>query len=94
VLIVDDVVNSGHSIRQTAEAVRRAGGAVAAAAAFVHRGNIDAAGMDVPEFRYLLEYDIPEWPAADCPLCKSGVPVNTRYAHGQDFLDAQLSRRN
>jgi orotate phosphoribosyltransferase len=91
VLIVDDVVNSGHSIRQTAQAVRRAGGTVVAAAAFVHRGNTDAAGMNVPEFRYLLEYDIPEWPARECPLCKAAVPINTRYAHGQDFLDAQLT---
>lgn len=89
VLVVDDVVNSGHSIRQTAEAVRRAEGEVVAAAVLMHRGNVDADGMGVPEFRYLLEYDIPEWPAASCPLCKAGMPINTRFAHGQDFLDAQ-----
>lgn len=89
VLVVDDVVSSGHSIRQTAEAVRAAEGQVIGAAAFVHRGNVDAAGIGVPEYRYLLEYDIPEWPAAECPLCRSNVPINTRFAHGQDFLDAQ-----
>src|SRR5262245_4359995 len=39
VLVVDDIVNTGHSIRQTIEAVRGAGGAVVAAGALVNRGN-------------------------------------------------------
>lgn len=89
VLVVDDVVNTGLSVRQTSDAVKAAGGNVVAAACLVHRGNVDAAGIGVPEYTYLLEYDIPNWPAAECPLCKSGVPVNTEYAHGQDFVDSQ-----
>jgi orotate phosphoribosyltransferase len=89
VLVVDDVVNTGLSVRQTADAVKSAGGNVVAAACLVHRGNVDAAGISVPEYAYLLEYDIPNWPAAECPLCEAGVPVNTQYAHGQDFVEAQ-----
>ncbi len=89
VLVVDDVVSSGHSIRQTVDAVRSAGGEVTAAAALVHRGNVDAQGMGVDDFVYLLEVDIPQWPAAECPLCARHVPINTRHAHGQDFLDQQ-----
>src|SRR5262245_35181853 len=88
-LAVGDVVNTGQSIRQTVAAVRAAGGEVLAAAALVDRGNVDAAALGVPEYVYLMEYDIPDWPAADCPLCKAGKPVNTRFAHGQDFLDAR-----
>jgi orotate phosphoribosyltransferase len=89
VLVVDDIVNTGQSVRQTVAAVRAAGGTVLAAAALVDRGNVDAAGLGVPEYLYLLQYAIPNWPAADCPLCKQHVPVNTLHAHGQDFLDAQ-----
>lgn len=89
VLVVDDIVNTGLSIRQTIEAVRRAGGDVVAAGTLVNRGNVDAAGLGVQEFVYLLEYKIPAWPAADCELCKRGVPVNTEYAHGADFLAAR-----
>ena len=92
VLVVDDVVNTGLSVRQTAAAVRQAGGEVIAIAALVDRGNVNAESLGVPDYVYLLEYDIPDWPAADCPLCQAGVPVNTRYAHGQDFLDAQQQR--
>lgn len=89
VLVVDDVVNTGQSVRQTVAAVRAAGGDVVAAGALVDRGNVDAASLGVSEYAYLMEYDIPDWSAAECPLCKAGVAVNTRYAHGQDFLDAQ-----
>jgi orotate phosphoribosyltransferase len=90
VLVVDDIVNTGQSARQTAEAVRQAGGEVVAVGALVTRGNVGAAGLGVADFVYLLEYLIPAWPAADCPLCRAGVPVNTRYAHGQDFLAARM----
>ena len=89
VLVVDDVVNTGLSVRQTVDAVRADGGNVVGVACLVHRGNVDAAGIGVPEYVYLLEYDIPNWPAAKCPLCKQGVPINVEYAHGWDFLDAQ-----
>ena len=90
VLVVDDVVNTGLSVRQTVDAVRADGGSVVGVACLVHRGNVDAAGISVPEYVYLLEYDIPNWPAAECPLCKQGVPINVEFAHGRDFLDAQL----
>lgn len=89
VLVVDDVVNTGLSVRQTVEAVRADGGDVVAAACLVHRGNVDAVGIGVPNYEYLLEYDIPNWSAEECPLCKRGVPINTEYAHGRDFLDAR-----
>jgi len=92
VLVVDDVVNTGLSVRQTTDAVKAAGGDVVATACLVHRGNVDAAGIGMPEYAYLLEYDIPNWKAADCPLCKQGIPVNVEYAHGQDFVDAQKKR--
>ena len=88
VLVVDDIVNTGHSIRQTIEAVRGAAGEVVAAAALVNRGNVGAPEIGVKEFVYLLEYKIPAWPAAACPLCKTGVPVNTQFAHGKEFLAA------
>ncbi|MFN4260278.1 MAG: phosphoribosyltransferase family protein [Gemmataceae bacterium] len=89
VLVVDDIVNTGWSTRQTVAAVRQAGGHVVAAACLVTRGNVDATGVTVPDFEYLLEHRIPSWPAAQCHLCQAGVPINTRYAHGRDFLAKQ-----
>jgi orotate phosphoribosyltransferase len=55
----------------------------------VSRGNVDAAGLGVDRFVYLLEYKIPAWPASTCQLCRAGVPINTRYAHGREYLARQ-----
>lgn len=93
VLVVDDIVNTGHSLRQTAEAVKGAGGEVIGAACLVTRGNVGGEGLGVDRFVYLLEHRIPAWPAATCHLCKAGVPVNTQFAHGKEFIAAQTGRR-
>lgn len=86
VVIVDDIINVGFSVLTTAEAVKEAGGEVVAIAALVNRGNIDMKRLDGIDLIYLLEYDIPEWPASECKLCRDGVPVNTEYAHGSEFV--------
>jgi orotate phosphoribosyltransferase len=93
VLVVDDIVNTGLSLRQTAEAVRGAGGQVVGAACLVSRGNVDAAGLDVGRYIYLLEYKIPAWPAAACQLCQAGVPINAQYAHGREYVARQVEKR-
>lgn len=87
VLVVDDIVNTGHSLRQTVEAVRQAGGNMLGAACLVSRGNVAAEGLGVDRFAYLLEYKIPAWPAAQCDLCRKGVPVNTNFAHGREYVE-------
>ncbi|MCG8587381.1 MAG: hypothetical protein MI757_21965 [Pirellulales bacterium] len=90
VLVVDDIVNTGHSIRQTIDAVRAAGGEVVAAASLVFVGDFGAAELGVDDYVYLLHYDVPAgWPPDECPLCRDGVPVDTRYGHGKEFLAAQ-----
>ena len=92
VLVVNDIVNTGLSLRQTADAVRGAGGHVIGAACLATRGNVDAVGLGVDRFAYLLEYRIPAWPASECALCRAGVPINTRFAHGRDYLALQSGR--
>lgn len=89
VLVVDDVVNTGQSIRETVAAVRAAKGEVAGVAAIVSRGTETAESLRAPRFDFLLNYTIPSWPAAQCQLCRDGVPVNTHYAHGEEFVCAQ-----
>lgn len=86
VLVVDDIVNTGLSVRETTAAVRAAGGNVVGIGALVNRGSVDAAGLGVDAFPHLLEFRIPSWPEAECPLCREGRPVNVRYAHGADYF--------
>ncbi len=85
VLIVDDVVNTGHSARQTAAAIVGAGGRVAGVGCYVDRGNHPDLGGEWP-FRHLLRWKVPSWPEESCPPEILARPVNTRYAHGAEWL--------
>ncbi len=88
VLVVDDVVNTGESLRETCVAVSAAGGEVVCVAALCTRGNAGPGDLGCDDFAYLAEFEIPSWPAAECELCSEGVPVNVHYAHGADFVAA------
>jgi orotate phosphoribosyltransferase len=88
VIVVDDIINTGHSALQTIEAVRRAGGNVVCAATVCTRGNVEATAFGVP-FIALTEIKVPSWPAETCALCASGVPINEEYAHGHEYVEAR-----
>jgi orotate phosphoribosyltransferase len=76
VLLVDDVRNTGQTFARCAELVRAEGGEVLATAEIYDRMEA-VATLDVPNFP-LAEYKAPEnYAAADCPLCRSHVPVTT-----------------
>ena len=51
VLVVDDVVNTGLSVRETADAVRDAGGEVVTVACLCTRGNASAGRHRLPGLR-------------------------------------------
>jgi orotate phosphoribosyltransferase len=88
VLVVDDVVNTGFSIRGTIEAVRACGGDVRLAAAVCNRNALAPEQIGVERLVGLADIKLDSWPREQCPLCREGVPVNTAYAHGADFLAA------
>lgn len=74
VLLVDDVRNTGKTFERAKALIEEAGGTVIATVEICDRceAMVDLA---VPNFA-LAEYQAPEnYPAADCPLCKSGTPV-------------------
>lgn len=86
VLAVDDIVNTGHSIVQTLAALRAAEADVVGATAWVTRGNVTGADIGVEPWFPLAQVDIPSWPAHGCQLCTRGFPINTRFAHGKEFV--------
>ncbi|HEX3910672.1 MAG TPA: phosphoribosyltransferase family protein [Solirubrobacteraceae bacterium] len=88
VLVVDDVVNTGFSIRGTIEAVRACAGEVTTAATVCNRGALAPEQIEVTRLLSLADIELDSWPRNECPLCREGVPVNTAYAHGADFLAA------
>lgn len=89
VLVVEDIITTGGSVRKVIEAVRKTGGEVVAVAALCNRGNLTAEALGVPELYSLLDLDFQSWEEADCPLCREGVPVNTEVGKGCEFLARQ-----
>jgi orotate phosphoribosyltransferase len=73
VLVVEDVMTTGGSTRETIEVAKAAGGQVVGTASIVDRsgGTIQ---FDVP-FVSLLEIALPTYDPAQCPLCAQGLPV-------------------
>ena len=73
VLVVDDVMTSGGSLRDTIEAVRKAGGEPVGVAVVVDRtgGQTD---FGLP-FISATEVDMESWEPEDCQLCRDGVPL-------------------
>ncbi|QAT49736.1 orotate phosphoribosyltransferase [Caproiciproducens sp. NJN-50] len=73
VLIVEDVVTTGGSVREVMELVRQSGGAVAGIGSIVDRtgGKID---FGVP-YQAVVSLEVESWEPRDCPLCKAGAPA-------------------
>lgn len=77
VLVVEDVLTSGGSARETVEAVRRAGGETVAAAALWNRGGVTASRLGVPQLFSLVEKRLPDYALDECPQCRAGIPRDT-----------------
>jgi orotate phosphoribosyltransferase len=92
VVVVDDVVNTGHSIRQTVEAIQAAGGTVVGIGAYIDRGNVTAVDLGGFPYVYLLQWKIPSWPESETPPEILARPVNTRVAHGAEYLAKKRGR--
>lgn len=71
-LVVEDVLTTGLSTRETIEVARARGGEVVGAAAIIDRSG--APGLDVP-FEALVRHALPTYQPEECPLCAQGVPV-------------------
>jgi orotate phosphoribosyltransferase len=86
VLVVDDVLHTGGTVRNVVAAVRRAGGTVVGVGAVCNRGDESARSLDVPKLEFLTAHTFDTFEAKPCPLCLAGIPVNTNLGHGSTFL--------
>jgi len=70
VLVVEDVVTTGGSVKEVVELVRQMGGEVVGVGSIVDRsaGKVD---FGVP-FAAVLSMEVESWEADKCPLCREG----------------------
>ncbi len=70
VIVVEDVVTTGGSVKEVIALARNVGCEVAAAASIVDRSN-GAVDFGVP-YKALLTMEVKSYEADECPLCKDG----------------------
>jgi orotate phosphoribosyltransferase len=73
VLVIEDVLTTGGSTRETMQVASAAGAQVIGVAAIVDR-SAGAVRFDVP-FHALLDIELPTYEPERCPLCAQGLPV-------------------
>ncbi len=74
VLVVDDVLTTGGSVRDTLDAVTDAGGVPIGVGLVVDRTNGATSFGSLDTFT-CLAIDVASYDPADCPLCAEGVPL-------------------
>ncbi len=72
-LVVEDVITTGKSTRETIDVVKKAGGVVVAAGSLIDRSG-GRAELGVP-YKSLVTLDVPTYAPDACPLCKAGIPA-------------------
>lgn len=82
VLIVEDVVTTGSSIKEVVNAVNQQQGDIVGVGLFVDRsGGTADFGVPAEKVYPLLHLSVPTYKPEECPLCKAGVPITERGSH-------------
>ena len=73
VVVIEDVVTTGGSTRETMEVARLAGATVIAAGAIIDRSG-GSSDLGVP-FHALVTLALPTYQPEGCPMCQAGAPI-------------------
>ena len=90
VLVIEDLTNTGGSVLKVVSSVRNAGGTVAAVCVMVNRSPdvVNESMMGAP-FSSLGILRAEAFEESVCPLCASGVPINTTVGHGKKYIESK-----
>jgi orotate phosphoribosyltransferase len=92
VLIVEDNVTTGGSVRKVVDAVMKAGGNVVEVCSMT---NINPKPKSITDeiigakYSALSELPVVVYEEVDCPMCKQNIPVNIQHGHGKKYLAAK-----
>jgi len=71
VLICEDVITTGGSVKEVVELVKKEGGEIVGIGCIVERGETE---FDYP-LKSLIKVNVENYTPENCPLCKKGLPL-------------------
>lgn len=82
VLIVEDIVTTGGSVKEVIDVVKKAGGVPVGVGILVDRsgGTVDFGGVP---YKSLLKLNVMTYKPEECPLCQKGVELTKRGRTGK-----------
>jgi orotate phosphoribosyltransferase len=86
VLVVEDSVTTGGSMRKVVDVARVCGADIVGAIAICNRGEVRREDIGATQFESLVNLQLDQWPEEECVLCERNIPVNTDVGHGREFL--------
>ena len=93
VLVVEDVLTTGSSAVSTVRAVIKACGIVVGVGALANGGGVTAEDVGVCRLEALVNIKRQQFSEEECArigLCAKGVPINTEFGHGAEFLSKKV----
>ncbi len=85
VLVVEDLLNTGDTVKKVVAQVRRHGGEVVGVSVICNRGNETAESLDVPRLEQLASVEFQALDADTCRLCADAVPIVADIGHGKEY---------
>lgn len=88
VLVLEDVLTTGGSVKKVIELVRSLGGHVVGLGVLCNRGGITQEEIGhIPKLQALISLNLQAWESEKCPFCSQGIPINMNVGKGREFLE-------
>lgn len=95
VLVIEDIINTGGSLKKVIQTLRALPAEIVAAACICNRGEITTQDLEnIPQLYSLSQIKLESWAAQECPLCEQGISVNTNVGKGKEFLRSRSQIKN
>ncbi|MBI2082079.1 MAG: phosphoribosyltransferase [Deltaproteobacteria bacterium] len=84
ILVVEDILNTGGSVKKVVETVRCLNGNIIGVGALVNRGGVTPEDLgNIPNLYALVNLNLEAWDPKECPLCLKKIPINTEVGKGK-----------
>lgn len=84
-IIIEDIVNNGTTIREVRDLIGVQ--KVISALCVADRGGQTTQSLGMPQYHPLIQMDMQQHAAHECPLCKEGIPINTELGKGSRWVE-------